>query len=290
MVSYWLLDLGQYEEALAALDELQSGSVEAAVCFRRIAILLYLARYDEAINASDAAIASGSGPLKNGGLFYKTHAERARKNFNQALELSREISTSDTDLAELSRIMEAVSQMENSRFQNGIFRLRADILKLLDRYEDALSALEPQLSARDPFTRHCALEEKGSILYYLGNFREAHETLRAALDLAPYCTPCWSTLAWVTFGMGRDAEALSAIEIALTSDPFDRASLMTKTFLLMQTGKVAEAKDCLATLRKADELNRDFFRTMPARGPRTIETMFEQLIASRERGTSAESS
>jgi hypothetical protein len=54
---------------------------------------------------------------------------------NRALKSCDRISTEEVDLTELSDVMEAVSQNEKRYFDGGIWRLKAQLLVGLERYE-----------------------------------------------------------------------------------------------------------------------------------------------------------
>jgi tetratricopeptide (TPR) repeat protein len=111
-------------------------------------------------------------------------------------------------------------------------------LDSLKRHDEALAAYDRALTI-DP-KLILALNNKGRALDEL----QRHDEALAAYDhvLDPNNANDWNSRAWTLHLLGRDSEALPAVERALTLDPADANALDTKGYALLGLKRFAEAQ------------------------------------------------
>jgi tetratricopeptide (TPR) repeat protein len=107
--------------------------------------------------------------------------------------------------------------------------------------------------ARSPGQR--ALDD-GVALYKKGNYREARDQFRAAVDLDPALTKAWENLGWANHRLGEDAEALRIWKTVLKIEP-DNVGAWNAV------GEVQYAKGVWAEAAKAFEKSLALFGKQP---------------------------
>ena len=127
------------------------------------------------------------------------------------------------------------------------------VVSLQDRDEEALTHVERALSLNPNHSG--ALRSRIDILRYLRRFAEAEEAVAQAADLLPRDPDIAVSAAWVVSLQGRDEEALTHVERALSLNPNHSWVLRSRIDILRYLRRFAEAEE--AVTQAADLLPRD---------------------------------
>ncbi|NLS91140.1 MAG: tetratricopeptide repeat protein [Planctomycetaceae bacterium] len=268
--------LGEYEHALRDIDEaLRLGPVNAASQHSRAQVLFELGRIDEASAQYESALARdpdlGGGWLGGALALKQGNYQEAIEHFKGELEADPTNARAhyDRGLAwyHLGEYGEALCDLDEAVClapkNRPILQLRAKLLFLLDRIEEASAAYETALAQEPEAEKEWWSSERiwlgGAIALKQGNYCEAIAQFDAVLDVDPTHSRVYNDRGEAWYRQGEYEPALRDFDRAVELDPehsvyyINRANARMGLARCVQATRDSRLSECESVLRDLDE-------------------------------------
>lgn len=268
--------LGEHEHALRDIDEaLRLGPVNAASQHSRAQVLFELGRIDEASAQYESALARdpdlGGGWLGGALALKQGNYQEAIEHFKGELEADPTNARAhyDRGLAwyHLGEYGEALCDLDEAVClapkNRPILQLRAKLLFLLDRIEEASAAYETVLAQEPEAEKEWWSSERtwlgGAIALKQGNYCEAIAQFDAVLDVDPTHSRVYNDRGEAWYRQGEYEPALRDFDRAVELDPehfvyyINRANARMGLARCVQATRDSRLSECESVLRDLDE-------------------------------------
>jgi tetratricopeptide (TPR) repeat protein len=218
-------------------------------------------RYVDAINALDTAIAIHANSAEVWACKAKAHYalghwKQALESYNKELELSSNASKNEDlllnkaaclfmDRQNDKAIEILVSLLRLNEKNIAAWQLQAKVLKKMQRYAEALQAIEHALILQGERDKSYLLwTDKADMLIKMSQFAEAIEAADHAISMNPNYEYAWATKASAFNHLGKTNEAIALFDRALELQSDDYTIWFNKAFVLYNSGRKAESLKC----------------------------------------------
>ena len=223
-------NLGMYEEALTAYDKATQINSQFAIAWNNKRVILFkLGRYEDVLVASDKAT--------------QINPQDAAAWNNKGVILFK-----------LERYEEALNASDkatqiNPQYAEGWNNKGSSLFKL-GMYEEALVAYDKATQINPQFAG--AWFNKGNILDNLGMYEEALTAYDKATQINPQYTGAWNNKGFILSKLGMYEEALNASDKATQINPQDAGAWFNKGYILSKLGRYEGARIAFETAYKLD--------------------------------------